>query len=281
MLILFEMANNHQGSVDLGRQIINEFAKVADFFPELDFAFKFQYRHLPTFMAPDVDPGNKYVKRFVDTNLSYKDRVWLRRYAQSLGFVTVCTPFDEQSVRDVLAHQYDILKVGSPSFTDWPLWDEIRASWRGPIIASCGGASEQDIDQVVAINEERDLTLMHCVSIYPTLGPEANVSRVGWLKRKYPQIKIGYSTHEYYGGSRLPAALALALGAEVFEKHVCIPPRPNDYSVTPEEMIHWLYRLTDAKAILGQENAPHRQVEMEHLIRFQRKEVNGKWCWKP
>ena len=59
-LFTFEMANNHQGSVEHGKKIIQEMKKVAEPYEDIfDFAFKFQYRDLDTFIHP-----------------AYKDRIW-------------------------------------------------------------------------------------------------------------------------------------------------------------------------------------------------------------
>lgn len=281
LLIVFEMANNHQGDVVRAKKIIDEFRAVANGFPEFEYAFKFQYRDLPTYIHPESDPNDKYVKRFRDTNIDSRGRKAIKDHAHQLGFITACTPFDEESVREVVSHGYDILKIGSPSFNDMDLIYEITGLWGGPVIASCGGATEQQIEKVERMFYCKLLTLMHCVSMYPTSAVDSNVARVGWLKRKYPDIRIGYSTHERHDSTRLPAALAMALGAEVFEKHVCIEPRPNEYSVTPREMAHWLHRMRDAVRILGQENYIHREVEQEQLARFSRKKIDGKMWWKP
>jgi len=48
-LIVFELANNHNGSVGLGCEVVEEFSKVADpFRSHFRFAFKLQYRDLDT-----------------------------------------------------------------------------------------------------------------------------------------------------------------------------------------------------------------------------------------
>lgn len=53
-LFIFEMANNHNGNVDRGVKIIEEIAEVVkDYKKKFDFAFKFQYRNLETFIHPN------------------------------------------------------------------------------------------------------------------------------------------------------------------------------------------------------------------------------------
>ena len=62
-LIIFEMANNHMGDEDFGLDIINSFGKFVEQYPDFKFAFKFQFRDIPTFIHPDYQNKNeiKYV----------------------------------------------------------------------------------------------------------------------------------------------------------------------------------------------------------------------------
>jgi len=67
-LFIFEMANNHMGDLDHGLRVIREFAKVKEKHKEFNFAFKFQFRNIDTFIHPDYKDRMdlKYVKRFTD-----------------------------------------------------------------------------------------------------------------------------------------------------------------------------------------------------------------------
>lgn len=250
-LIIFEMANNHGGNHDVGLDMIVEFTKVKNQFPQFQYGFKFQYRDLASFIHPDYKDRDDipYVKRFKDTNLGELDRVSLKTHAQLNGFRTVCTPFDEESVHLVGRHEYDVLKVGSPSIKDWDLWDEILLRWQGPIIASLGGAYESDIDYVVELCRERELTLMHCVSEYPAPNEMLELNQIDWLKDRYPGTRVGYSSHESPEGDG--CCIALAKNAEVFEWHVALEPTPNGYSLTPTQSALRLERMSRAWASMG------------------------------
>ena len=53
-LFIYEIANNHQGNVEHGTRIIREMRKVSEPYRDrFDFAIKFQYRNLDTFIHPD------------------------------------------------------------------------------------------------------------------------------------------------------------------------------------------------------------------------------------
>jgi len=275
MLVILEMANNHMGDVELGKQIIREHHEVTRRYPAHQYAFKFQYRYLPKYIYPGADPEHKYVKRFRDTNLSENDRLILRDYAKGRGFLAACTPFDEKSVDDVVKHGYDILKVGSPSFTDWQLWDCVLNAWDGPIIASCGGATMEEIDRVVYMCDDVDLTLMHCASEYPTTLPNEQLNQIVWLKRRY-NIPVGLSSHSE---SFVDTKLAAVMGANAIEKHVCLEPVPNNYSVTPLGMEEILFHLDMASKHLGE--SYRVRVPGIEPKQFKRQDIGGKMWWKP
>ena len=277
MLIILEMANNHQGDVELGKRIIREHAEVTKKYPQFQYAFKFQYRDLPTFIHHSADENHKYVKRFRQTNLSRRDRLVLKQFAEGLGFMTACTPFDEQSVIDVADHGYDILKVGSPSFSDWKLWDCIFKVWRGPIIASVGGATTRDMDYVVGVvmSFARDLTLMHCVSEYPTKEENLQLNQIDWLTKRYPYIPIGYSSH---CPTLIDIDAVVHKNVVAIERHVCVEPKPNGYSLNPEEVDMELSIIDKALEICGVKDA-HWNGPIPEL--FKRKEIGGRMWWKP
>ena len=37
---------------------------------------------------------------------------------------------------------------------------------------------------------------MHCVGEYPTADEKLHASQIDFLKKRYPEVKIGFSTHE-------------------------------------------------------------------------------------
>ena len=42
------------------------------------------------------------------------------------------------------------------------------------------------------------LAINHCVSLYPSEDSEVELNQIDFLRERYPQLTIGYSTHEYH-----------------------------------------------------------------------------------
>lgn len=275
-LFVLEMANNHMGSVDHGIRMIEEFAKVTKAFP-YRFAFKFQFRDLDTFIHPDFKSRSdlKYIKRFSETRLTREQFQTLKTAAEQNNFITMCTPFDEASVEQVEAFNFDILKIASCSFTDWPLLERVVKTNK-PLIASTSAASLEQIDNVAGFfrNREKQFALMHCTGEYPTKAANLQLNQIDLLKQRYPDVPIGYSTHEEPDNMN-SILIAIAKGALIFEKHVAVVTAEyakNDYSATPDQVQRWLqaaHKAFETCGVVGQRSTPSEK-ELADLRQFKR-----------
>ncbi|MEA3493981.1 MAG: N-acetylneuraminate synthase family protein [Candidatus Margulisiibacteriota bacterium] len=245
------MANNHSGDVEQGLKIIRDIHNVSKNFP-FKFAFKFQFRNLDTFIHPDYKGRMdiKYVKRFSETRLDAAQFKTLKEEIDKLGFVSICTPFDERSVDLIEEMNFSIIKIASCSFTDWPLLERIVKTDK-PIIASTAGAKLEDIDKVVSFFEHRgkNYALMHCVAEYPTQNSNLQLNQIDLFKARYPQAAIGYSTHEDPNNTDA-IKMAIAKGATLFERHVGVG-KLNAYSSNPEQINKWLTAAKEAFEMCG------------------------------
>ena len=277
-LFIFDMANNHQGDVEHGKKIIKEINKVVDKYKEyFDFSIKFQYRNLDTFIHPDyvnrMDVKN--VKRFEETRLEKDQFAQLKEEVKKCGMYTICTPFDEISVDLIKAQDFDVIKIASCSFTDWPLLEKIAMQDK-PVIASAAGSSMADIKQVVTFFKHRNIkiALMHCIAEYPTLDENLQMNQITLYKKSFPDMHIGFSTHEAPDNLE-PIKVAVAKGAEIFEKHVGVETDTitlNGYSATPEQVEKWLDAALRTYKMCGvsEERYAPNPKEMADLAALQR-----------
>jgi len=266
-LFIFEMANNHQGSVENGLEIIQQVASICKDYDYL-FAFKFQYRDLDTFIHPDYIQRTdiKNVKRFLKTRISSTEFLRLKTAVKDHGLISICTPFDEASVDLIMGHQYDIIKIGSCSLGDWPLMEKIATTGK-PVIASTAGSALEEIDKLVNffINRKIDLALMHCVAEYPTTLEDLQLNQIDLMTMRYPRVIIGYSTHESpdnYDAIKI----AIAKKARIFEKHVGIHNESyplNSYSATPQQIRYWLNAARAAILMCGIDNERYQPTSKE------------------
>lgn len=275
-LFVLEMANNHMGDVQHGINLIRAFGEVCRKYP-FQYAFKLQYRDLDTFIHPDMKGRDdvKYIKRFSETRLSRADFDLLIAEMKAQGFLTMATPFDEKSVDLIESQQLDMVKVASCSFGDWPLLDRI-AKTSLPIIASTAGANLETIDSVVSFlaHRQKAFAILHCVGEYPTPDDHLNLSQIDFMNARYPNVRIGFSTHENPDNVDI-VKLAIAKGVTIFEKHVGLATEQyglNAYSASPRQLDDWLAAAQYAMMVCGEGHTRYieNQTEAQSLRALQR-----------
>ncbi len=254
-LFIYEMANNHMGDVEHGIRIVRELKSASEGFP-FGFCVKLQYRDIDSCIHPSYQGRYdlKYVKRFSETRLSWDQYRQIKDAIVEAGFLAMCTPWDEISVDKIVEHGFDFMKVPSCYMTDWPLLERI-AKYDLPIVASTAGEPLEEIDRVVSFFKHRNksLTIMHCVGEYPAPDDHLHLGQIELLRKRYPEISIGYSTHERPDNVEA-VKIALALGAVMFEKHVGVATDKyalNTYSANPGQVRKWLESAADALTLIG------------------------------
>ena len=273
-LFVFDLANNHQGDIQHASKIIRELGSVVSK-NNVKAAMKLQFRDLDTFIHEnEIDnEENSNIKRFLSTKLDWDEYQILKDEISENDMITMCTPFDEKSVKKIIEMKFEIIKVASCSAKDWPLLEEISKSGL-PTIISTGGLSLNDIDNIVSFFDHKgvDFALMHCISIYPTPSDEMQLGFLKTLKDRYPKVEIGWSTHEHPNDYDV-IKIAYSIGAKIFERHVGLSNEKislNKYSSTPRQIEEWIQSFFKTKSIIGSENKIVSDNEIKSLSNLKR-----------
>lgn len=232
--IIGEIGQNHNGSVDIARTLIDAVSQpvMDNLFGEklkpMD-AIKLTKRDLKeelsasAMLKPYNNPnsfGKTYGEHRAFLELSDEQHYEIYLYAKSKGLEFVETLCARGCL--TLLHHFtpDRLKVASRDLTNLPLL-EAMAETRIPMILSTGMGGREELDQALEIitRHHSDISILHCLSQYPSEYRNINLNTIPYLKKHYPGYKIGYSDHSI--GIMVPAA-AVALGAEIIEKHITL-----------------------------------------------------------
>jgi sialic acid synthase SpsE len=254
-LFVLELANNHLGKLERGLEIIREYARIVRY-NNVKAAIKLQFRDVDAFIHKDFRHRSdlRYVKKTLDTKMSRENLAALVDAIRQSSCIVMSTPFDEVSVDLCVDLDVDIIKLASSDVNDWILIEKIAAT-RKPVIASTGGSSEKDVDDLVKFFNRRriPLALNHCVSLYPSEDRELELNQIDWLRARYPENVIGFSTHEYHDW-HTSVAIAYAKGARTFERHIDIETdgvKTALYNSKPENVDHWFKAFKKAKEMCG------------------------------
>ncbi len=232
--IIGEIGQNHNGSVDIAKLIIDlASGKPTDELFGTDLqpmdAIKLTKRDLKeelteSAMTRPYDSPHSFGKTYGEHRafLELDDEAHFEIYqytkAKGLDFVeTLCARGCLSLLR---LFTPDRLKVASRDLTNLPLL-EAMAETRIPIILSTGMAGKKELDDALAIitKYHNQISVLHCLSQYPSEYQRTNLLTISYLQEKYPQYTTGYSDHSI--GIMIPVA-AVAMGAKVIEKHITI-----------------------------------------------------------
>jgi 3-deoxy-D-glycero-D-galacto-nononate 9-phosphate synthase len=167
--------------------------------------------------------GKTYGEHRAKLELNDEQHFELYLYAKEKGFEFVETLCAVGCLSMFRYFQPDKLKVASRDLTNLPLLSAL-AETEIPIILSTGMAGKKELDDaLVTISKyHNNISILHCVSEYPTKPENANLNTITYLIKNYPQYTIGYSDHTI--GISAPVA-AVALGAKIIEKHITLDRR--------------------------------------------------------
>ena len=218
--IIAEAGVNHNGNINLAKKLVDKACEAG-----VD-AIKFQTfraENLVTKEAPKAEyqknttgNGNQF-EMLKKLELSFEDHILLKNYCTEKGITFISTPFDFGSVDLLEKIDVPIYKVSSGDLTNLPLLKYI-ANKNKPIILSTGmanlGEVEEAVETIYKIGN-KNLTLLHCTSNYPTDYEDVNLRAMVTMKEAF-KLSVGYSDHTI--GIEVPIA-AVTLGAKVIEKH--------------------------------------------------------------
>ena len=150
-------------------------------------------------------------------------------YAKKIGITIFSTPFDETAVDFLEKLKCPFYKVASFEMTDLPLIKKI-ASTKKPMIISTGMASVKQIEltyKTAKNNGAKNISLLYCVSNYPSEIKDFNLNNIKFLKKKF-KCKVGLSDHSI---DNKVAITAIAAGAEIVEKHIALDGQKNGLDI--------------------------------------------------
>lgn len=255
--LIAEMSANHAGSLSYAKEIIHAAKESgAD-------CIKIQ-TYTPDTITIDCD--NKYFQISDGTwngeNLyhlyerAYTPWEWqseLKAEADKVGIDFFSTPFDNTAVDFLEKIGVEFYKIASFELVDIPLI-EYTASKGKPMIMSTGMASLAEIEEAVnAVYRQGNynLALLRCASAYPAITDDMNLRTMQNMAETFG-IPVGLSDHSM--GS-VGAVTAVALGANIIEKHFCLSREIENpdvsFSMNPAEFSQMVKDIRQAEKAVG------------------------------
>jgi len=174
-------------------------------------------------------------------------------YAKKIGIIIFSTPFDETAVDFLEKLKCPMYKVASFEMTDIPLIKKI-ASTKKPVIISTGMANLNEIELTYKVAKKygaKNITLLYCVSNYPSKNSDFNLNNIKVLKDKF-KCRVGLSDHSK---NNKIAIACIAAGAEVVEKHIALDNQKKgldiEFSLKGKEIKRFKSSIDEVYKLLG------------------------------
>jgi N,N'-diacetyllegionaminate synthase len=272
--VIAEVGVNHNGEVGLARELVDEaVAAGAD-------TVKFQ-TFVPDRIVTEATEKATYQKRSDSDSqyemlqrvvLSEAEHEELFEYCESRGIEFLSTPYDPGSVDVLDSLGVSRYKIASADIVNKPLLDAVAESGK-PVILSTGMATLGEIERAVQFLRDSgcpDITLLHCVSCYPTDPEQVNMRFMDTLDTAF-DVPVGFSDHTL--GTDVPV-MAAARGATTVEKHVTLDREmdgPDHFaSLEPQELDRMIDGIRTVESALGTTELSRTAREMENVDQMRR-----------
>ncbi len=259
-LIIAEAGVNHNGSLELAKQLIDVAAKAgADYVKFQTFkterlvsklAAKADYQVTNT--GEDEDSQFGMLKKL---ELDLPTHQELIAYCATRNIRFFSTAFDLESIDLLETLGLDRWKIPSGEITNRPYLQKIAGLGK-PTILSTGMSSLADIEAALDVLlghglQRNLLTILHCNTEYPTPMADLNLRAMQTIGQAF-DVKVGYSDHTL--GIEVPIA-AVALGATCIEKHFTLDRslKGPDHraSLEPDELKAMVTAIRNVETALG------------------------------
>lgn len=267
--IVAELNSSHNGKVETAMKMIDSAVECG-----CD-CVKFQSWSADSLYSDEYYKENPISKRIVTKfSLGEGQMKELAKYCVQKGIDFSSTPYSKPEV-DFLVEQTEapFIKIASMEINNLPFLKYIAETGL-PMVLSTGMASFEEIKAAVGVIEStgnRNLCILHCVSVYPASSEIINLNNIKLLQQAFPDYPIGYSDHTI--GSSVAAA-AVAMGAALIEKHFTLDNKKmgmdNNMATEPAEMAQLVDSCHSVFSALGTVQRILLSEEEEQKIKMRR-----------
>ena len=201
-LIIAEAGVNHNGDLDLAKQLIDSAAEAgADLVKFQTFSANRQVTRTATkadYQTKTTDNAESQheMLRLLELNAEMHEELIAHCAARNIGFFS--TGFDIESIDLLLSLGQDHFKIPSGELTNLPYLRHIGRLGKA-VILSTGMATLGEIEAAIDVIEQAgtpraSITVLHCTTEYPTPMAEVNLRAMQSIQHAFG-LKVGYSDH--------------------------------------------------------------------------------------
>lgn len=246
--IIAELCQNHNGDIKVLEEMVHAAAESGAEYAKVQSMLSKDLTHRIRFDEGLIEGGEiKVKKRPYDAELDRLSKLDLNDDEHHL-FLEICskykikpmtTIFNRSRLKFIESLNFDLIKISSFDCASHKMIKEISNSKFKEVIVSTGCTYDHEIKKTSEILKDKDFTLMHCVSIYPTPLTEVHLERINYL-RNFSK-NVGMSEHSNSDKDGLKISISsLIYDVKYIERHFTILPKDQTkdgiVSLDPKEL---------------------------------------------
>ena len=258
-LIIAEAGVNHNGSLKIAKKLVDaakscgaDYIKFQTFNPNL---ITTPQSNLAPYQKKIKLGETKQIKMLQKLCLTNNNFQELFLYCKKKKIKFLSSPFDIESIKFLKKKiKMDFFKVPSGEITNYP-YLRFLGKLNKKILLSTGMSKFEEINFAIRTlvksgTKKNNITVLHCISDYPTNIKNVNLKFIETLKKI--SKNVGFSDHTLGNQS---AVLAVALNAKIIEKHFTLNKKmkgpDHAMSLDINEMKSFVKNIKDTEIILG------------------------------
>lgn len=256
--IIAEVGVNHNGDINLAKEMIAAAKRCgADCVKFQTFKaheFVSDETQTYTYRSQGVEVSESMMAMFERLEFSKEEWSEIVAHCKKTGIAFSSTAQNRSDLDFLLGiTNLPFIKVGSDDLTHLEQL-AYYASKGLPMVISAGMAYAYEIEDAIRTIREAgnsDITVLHCVSSYPTEAHEVNLKKIAAIRDAFG-VKVGFSDHTEGSAA---AVGAVVMGASVIEKHFTLDknaPGPDHwFSVNEQELGEYVRSIRFIEKALG------------------------------
>jgi len=231
--IIAELCQNHNGDIKILEEMVHAAAESGAQYAKIQSMLSKDLTHRKRFDEGLIEGGETRVRnrpykeeleRLSKLDLTDDQHHFFIDFCKKYKIKPMTTIFNRSRLKFIESLNFEIIKVSSFDCASHKMIEEISHSKIKEILVSTGCTYDSEIKKTCEILKEKNFTLMHCVSIYPTPLSEVHLDRIEFLRNFSKNVGLSEHSNSEKDGLKISIA-SLIYDVKYIERHFTILPK--------------------------------------------------------
>ena len=228
--IIAELCQNHNGDIKLLEEMVHAAAESGAEYAKIQSMLSKDLTHRKRFDNGLIEGGETRVrkrpyadelKRLSKLDLDDDQHYLFLDFCKKYKIKPMTTIFNRSRLSFIESLNFEIIKISSFDCASHKMIEEISKSKFKEIIVSTGCSFDHEIKKTSEILKNKEFTLMHCVSIYPTPLSEVHLDRINYLRNFSKNVGLSEHSNSDKDGLKISIS-SLLYDVKYIERHFTI-----------------------------------------------------------